>query len=105
SSHRKDRAQALTVAQTAEQLNRSSIELLDRPRRVPHEKMSHAKHLKGLGHALSVGSRFKQRQRLLVCLKRLLDPTCIHQPVTQAVETLSTQRWVSKFLGHRQRLA
>src|SRR5215469_3434463 len=104
-SRSKSKGQSLPVAQATEQLNRSSLELLHRPGRVSHEKRGRAKHLERLSHALPVGLRFKQAQRLLVGTQRLLDAAGVLQPVAQEVEAASTQRCVCEFLGQHQRLA
>ena len=97
--------QALTVALATEQLNHSSKEILHCPGRVSGEKIGHAKHLERFSHALYILLRFKQTKRLLVRLKSLLNSACVLQPVAQTVETPSAQRWVSKFLCQRKRLA
>src|SRR5215469_16068236 len=105
SSRSESKGQSLPVAQASEQLNHSSLELLHRPGRVSHEKRGRAKHLERLSHALSIGLRFKQAQRLLVGTKRLLNAAGVLQPVAQEIEAASTQRCVCKFLGKLKRLA
>src|SRR5271157_1764953 len=60
--------------------------------------MRHAQQIQRLCHPWLILARFKNVQRLLVCMYTFGGSSSVHVPVRQPIETMSLQWWISNRL-------